>query len=79
MSGIFDVITQMLADQMQKPAAEAAREERIATLMTPTVMPSANSDAQRATRRRSQAEQAKRRGRDSTIYTVLDSLGASDN
>lgn len=70
--GLFSKVAETLVAQ-QQPAAAAPD-----TLMTPTVMPTAEGDAQRAARRRSQVEQAKRRGRQSTILTGNDdSLGAT--
>lgn len=63
-------VSQLVPQPQQAPAADS--------LMTPTVMPTAEGDAQRAARRRSQVEQAKRRGRQSTIMTGNDdSLGVT--
>lgn len=58
--------------------AQQAQPAPVDTLMAPTAMPTADSDAQRAARRKSLASQARRKGRSSTILSNLDPLGVGE-
>lgn len=67
--GLKEILAQAMAQAPEEPAE---------TVMSPTVMPSPDSDAQRAARRKSLTAQARRKGRSSTILSNLDPLGAGD-
>lgn len=62
--------------QQDAAPAPAPAPEPPPTLLTPTEMPTPTSTDQRAAKRRAQAQQLSRKGRDSTILSDNDTLGA---